>query len=311
MKDKAAYQPLVSIALTTYNGEQYLPALLDSLLAQTYPNIEIIATDDISQDGTLILLQRYERLYSHIKVYVNETNLGYIKNFEKTMGLCNGDYIAPCDQDDCWLPDKIKRSVEAIGDYPMVYCDSLVANEKLQPTGRKISDAVVCRTFTNCLNYAVFANVYGHASLFKRSLYTGASDFPLYMPYDWWLCFQATLQGGVTFLPEALILYRQHSNNLFGVIGKKKKEHNKQKKSKERADQRGRIALFYEQCPDSLVKEKKVLYKLKKSYADFSFANNILRMTTFFANYKTLLAVKKRNTMRKLLFCCKMFIKLK
>lgn len=303
--------PLVSIALATYNGEKYLPQLLDSLFSQTYPDIEIIAVDDISSDNTAAILQQYAAQHVNMKVYVNEVNLGYVKNFEKVISLCSGDYISPCDQDDCWLPEKVKRKVEEIGDFPMIYCDSLIADENLKPTGRKISDAVACRTYTSCLNYAVVANVYGHASLFKKSVYTSAPNFPLYITHDWWLAFNASLYGGIKFLPEALILYRQHPHNLFGVIGSKGKAQNKQKKSKDQADQRGRINVFYEICPDALTKEKKVLYKLKKSYESFSLSNNFLRMFTFFSNYKTLLAVKKRNTVRKLLFCFKMFVKLK
>ena len=304
-------QPLVSIALATYNGEKYLAQLLDSLFAQTYPNIEVIAVDDISEDNTVLVLKQYAQRHSNMKVHVNEANLGYVKNFQKVIGLCSGVYIAPCDQDDYWMPDKIKRKAEEIGDYPMIYCDSLIADENLQPTGKKISDAVVCRTYINCLNYAVVANVYGHASMFKRCVYESASDFPIYITHDWWLAFNSTLQGGIKFLPEALILYRQHPHNLFGVIGGKGKAQNKQKKSKDQADQRGRINIFYEKCPDIFIKEKKVLYSLKRSYSSFSLSNNFLRMFTFFANYKTLLAVRKRNEFRKFLFCFKMFAKLK
>src|SRR6476469_4151602 len=126
---------LVSIALATYNGEKYLQFLLDSLLAQTYHYLEIIAVDDRSTDKTVELLRQYSLLYPHIKVYVNESNLGFIKNFEKAVSLCNGEYIAMCDQDDYWLPENIMRKVEEIGEYPGVYCDSFVAYENLEKTG--------------------------------------------------------------------------------------------------------------------------------------------------------------------------------
>jgi glycosyltransferase involved in cell wall biosynthesis len=313
---------LVSIALTTYNGEKYLPVLLDSLLAQTYPHLEIIAVDDRSTDRTFEILQQYSLLHPHIKVYVNESNLGFIKNFEKAISLCNGEYIAMCDQDDYWLPENIERKVEEIGEYPMIYCDSFIANENLEKTGKKISDALVCKTYTNCLNYAVFSNVYGHAWMFRRSLYLSAPIFPLFITHDWWLAYNGILKGGVKFLPEALALYRQHDKNQFGVLGgggidkktkRQKKKNNKKKINKQKVveDARERLNLFYDICPDDLQKEKKVLYNLKKSYSSFSLSNNFLRMITFFKNYKLLLAVRKRNAFRKYLFCLKMFVKLK
>jgi glycosyltransferase involved in cell wall biosynthesis len=313
---------LVSIALATYNGEKYLPVLLDSLLAQTYPHLEIIAVDDRSTDCTVKILRQYSLLHPNMKVFVNESNLGFIKNFEKAISLCSGEYIAMCDQDDYWLPENIERKVEEIGEYPMVYCDSFIANENLEKTGKKISDALVCKTYTNCLNYAVFSNVYGHAWMFRRSLYMSAPIFPLCITHDWWLAYNGILQGGVKFLPEALALYRQHDKNQFGVLGgggidkktkKQKKKNNKKKIDKQKVveDARERLQLFYDICPDDLQKEKRVLYDLKRSYSSFSLPNNFLRMITFFRNYKLLLAVRKRNTFRKYLFCLKMFVRMK
>ncbi len=310
---------LVSIALATYNGEKYLKVLLDSLLAQTYPHLEIIAVDDRSIDKTVELLQQYSLLHPHIKVYVNESNLGFIKNFEKAISLCNGEYIAMCDQDDYWLPENITCKVKGIEKYPMVYCDSFIAHENLEKTGKKISDVLICKTYTNCLNYTIFSNIYGHAWMFRRSLYLSAPIFPLCITHDWWLAYNGLLKGGVKFLPEPLAIYRQHDNNQFGILGgiagknkkqKARKDKNKQRK-KEVEDARKRLELFYNICPDTLQKEKRVLYDLKKSYSSFSLPNNFLRMITFFRNYKLLLAVRKRNTFRKYLFCLKMFVKLK
>jgi len=311
---------LVSIALTTYNGEKYLQVLLDSLLAQTYPHLEIIAVDDRSTDKTVDILQQYSFLHPHIKVHVNESNLGFIKNFEKAISLCSGEYIAMCDQDDYWLPENITRKVEGIGKYPMIYCDSFIAHENLQMTGKKISDILVCKTYTNCLNYTVFSNVYGHAWMFRRSLYLSAPIFPLCITHDWWLAYNGILKGGVRFLPEPLAIYRQHDNNQFGILGgiagkiKKQKERQQDKdkqRKKEIEDARKRLEHFYNICPNSLETEKKVLYDLKKSYSSFSMSNNFLRMITFLRSYKLLLAVRKRNTFRKYLFCLKMFVKLK
>ena len=87
---------LVSIALCTYNGEAYIKEQLDSLIDQTYPNCEIIIVDDCSKDGTVGILKQYADKYPQIKLHINGENLGYTKNFEKAINLCNGDYVALC-----------------------------------------------------------------------------------------------------------------------------------------------------------------------------------------------------------------------
>ena len=107
--------PLVSVVLGTYNGEAYLQDQLRSVLAQTYPALEIIAIDDGSRDRTVDILREYAARDPRMRVTVNERNLGFIRNFEKGCRLARGEYIALCDQDDYWFPDKIEKMVGAIG----------------------------------------------------------------------------------------------------------------------------------------------------------------------------------------------------
>ena len=78
--------PLISIVLCTYNGAKYLDAQMQSLLNQTYQNIEIIISDDCSTDGTLELLQKYTE-NSSVHLHINSENIGYSKNFEKALLL--------------------------------------------------------------------------------------------------------------------------------------------------------------------------------------------------------------------------------
>lgn len=80
---------MISIALAAYNGEKFLRKQLDSIYAQTYKDIEVVACDDCSLDGTVSILKEYENKYG-LRLYCNEKNLGYIKNFEKVISLCKG-----------------------------------------------------------------------------------------------------------------------------------------------------------------------------------------------------------------------------
>lgn len=109
----------VNIILCTYNGEKYLPALLDSVFAQTYGNIDIYARDDNSKDGTKAILKAYaEKSTDRIRLHIVEDdlgNLGYSRNFMRTMRASgDADFYSFCDQDDIWLPDKVERAVSAM-----------------------------------------------------------------------------------------------------------------------------------------------------------------------------------------------------
>ena len=310
-----SYLPLISIVMATYNGSLYLAEQMDSIVAQSYPNVEIIVVDDCSTDNTIEILKCFQLKYSNIKIVINDTNLGYVKNFEKGCSLATGEYIALCDQDDYWHPEKLSKMQAAIGDYPLIYCDSVLCNETLTPIGENISDRVSCRNFDNCLQQAIFCRIYGHATLIKKSFLEKALPFLAVIPHDWWLSYVATFYGGVKYLPEPLASYRQHSANIFGAAGSKSKKiskANKAIKNKLELEKiRIRIKAFYNFCPDELLKEKMILRKLAKSYESFSLVNNFQRMILFLFNYKQLLASKKRSPIRKFLFCFKMFVLIK
>ncbi len=307
--------PLVSVVLGTYNGEAYLEEQLCSVLAQTYPALEIIAIDDGSRDRTVDILREHAGRDPRIRVVVNERNLGFIRNFEKGCRLAGGKYIALCDQDDYWFPEKIEKMVGAIGDYPMVYCDSQLCGEDLRPLGHRISDLVHYQSFDDCRQLCVFSRMYGHATLITRDLFEKASPFLEEVPHDGWLAYHASIYGGVSYFPEVLVKYRQHPGNVFGVVGRRTKKNKavlrSEKRRKELARIRIRMAAYYAACPETLVPQKRLLRALVASYRNFAPWNDIRRVWLFLANYKLLLAVKNYSTGRKYLFCFKMLVKIK
>lgn len=304
--------PLVSVVIGTFNGEVYLEEQLRSVLEQTYTHLEILAIDDGSSDGTVRILREYAALDPRLRIVINERNLGFIRNFEKGCSLSKGHWIALCDQDDYWAPDKVQKMVAAIGQYPMVYCDSELCGEDLQPLGKRISDLVHYQSFDDCRQLCVFSRMYGHATLITRELFHKASPFLEEVPHDGWLAFHATLFGGVAYLPEPLVKYRQHAGNVFGVVGrKKKKQQLADKKRKELARVRIRMEAYYRACPEQLVPQKRLLGALVSTYRNFSPPNDIRRVWLFLANYQLLLTVKNYSRFRKILFCFKMLVKIK
>lgn len=318
LKDEASFDghsKLVSIVLATYNGELYLAKQLESLFNQTYRNIEIVAVDDCSTDNTVNILKEYAALHCNMRVFVNDVNLGFIKNFEKGCTLSNGDLLAFCDQDDYWDKSKIEKMAAVIGNHSIIYCDSLVCDENLNPTGTKISDLVNFRSWNNCLQLAVFCRIYAHAMLFKRAFFNASFPFLEVIPPDWWLPYMSTFYGGMKYLNEPLVLYRQHAGNVAGVIGGKGKKNNQLSKAErkllDKEKVRIRINAFYQACPESLFDEKKVLQTLVRSYHDFSLINNCRRVIVFLQCRNILLSVKKHSALHKFFFCLKMFVKIK
>jgi glycosyltransferase involved in cell wall biosynthesis len=214
--------PLISIVLATYNGAKFLRTQLDSVLQQDYPNLEIIVTDDNSSDDTLAIIESYQSKHPFIQIIKSTTNQGYIKNFEQGCMLAKGEYVALCDQDDQWHPQKISKLYAAIGDAALVYANSVLCNENMEPIGVTIADRVNCKNFSSPLEQAIFCRIYGHAMLIRNEFLQGIFPFPTIIPHDWWIAYTATVNGGIRYIPDQLAWYRQHSNNVFGAVGGKR-----------------------------------------------------------------------------------------
>lgn len=203
---------LISIAICTYNGEKYLREQLDTIVKQDYPHLEIIVVDDGSKDHTVAILKEYEVAYPFFKVYQNEQNLGYIKNFEKAISLCTGDLIALADQDDIWEMDKISLMVDEIKDHLLLYHNSEFITEEGLSMDRQMTDI---RNFYAGSDSRVFLLencVSGHAMLFKKDLLNYFSAFDTNSFHDWWIVYIATCNGTVGFMNDCLVKYRQHNN---------------------------------------------------------------------------------------------------
>lgn len=215
--------PLVSIALCIYNGEKFMREQLESLVNQTYKNIEIVAVDDQSKDSSLEILKEYADRYPFFKYYENEENLGYVKNFEKAIKLCQGELIALSDQDDIWDLDKIRLQVEAIGDSLLVYHDSLLIDEKGKPTGKKMSDIVNLYHGDNPKTFLFFNCISGHSCLIKKELLQWALPFDKNFFHDQWLAYVAANVGSIAVINQCLVQYRQHSTSSTDIMNKRKK----------------------------------------------------------------------------------------
>ncbi|MEW6667859.1 MAG: glycosyltransferase family 2 protein [Thermodesulfobacteriota bacterium] len=210
----------VSIVLCTCNGERFLREQLDSLRGQSYGNIEILVNDDASNDGTVEILEEYRKA-GVLRYWVNPERLGVVKNFERALGLAEGEYLALCDQDDIWEPEKIEVLVREIDPHPMVFSDASLVDVN----GRVIEEsnmyyANLQYTPGHQFHSLLFHNfVQGATTLFRKDLLKWALPIPGHMMFhDWWLAMVASRKGTIRYLPRRLIRYRIHDTNQTRVV---------------------------------------------------------------------------------------------
>lgn len=215
--------PLISIGLCTYNGAKFLREQLDSLVRQTYRPLEIRIRDDRSTDETVGIVQEFQEKYDFVYLTENAETLGLQKNFEAVFEDCQGELIAPCDQDDIWESDKIEKLHSALGSHVMVYHDSLLIDEEGKSMDYRISDKFRMGDFDRQEPFLFFNCISGHSMLFRSEILTLVLPVPTSGFYDHWLALVALDFGSIGFLPEVLVKYRQHTSNQTDLRGDKTK----------------------------------------------------------------------------------------
>jgi glycosyltransferase involved in cell wall biosynthesis len=109
---------LLSVLMTSYNREQYIAEAIESVLASTYANFELIIVDDRSKDRTVEIARSYAQNDERITVYVNEQNLGDYRNRNKAASYAKGEFMMYVDSDDKILVDGFERCIAAMNQFP-------------------------------------------------------------------------------------------------------------------------------------------------------------------------------------------------
>lgn len=222
--------PTVDIALTTCNGEKYLPELLQSIEQQTYRRWNLIVGDDVSTDKTIEILTDFA--VSHpdkVTILSSTERTGVTANFSRILKAGNAAYAMPADQDDIWLPNKIEitlqrsRTIESEteeGTPVLVHTDAIVTNENgenlnhslwqyqnFNPEyGLKLKNLMVQNVITGC------------TTLINRPLLSLALPIPSRsIMHDWWLGLVAAAFGKIDYINEPTLFYRQHADNQIGA----------------------------------------------------------------------------------------------
>ena len=220
--------PLLSIALCSYNGEEFISEQVYSILNQTYQNFELIISDDYSTDKTLTILENFAQKDERIILLKNKINKGYIRNFEKAISHCKGEIIFLSDQDDIWDEHKLSKVSQSFNnDVKLVFHDSLFIDLKGKSLNKKASDRFRLTEEVSPLSFLLFNGISGHALAFKKSLVNLILPLPEIVHHDCWISFVASCKGQVIFIPNTLVNYRQHPKSETDLLKLKIKEKTK------------------------------------------------------------------------------------
>jgi glycosyltransferase involved in cell wall biosynthesis len=243
-----------SIAMATFNGEAYIRDQLTTLASQTLLPYELVVCDDGSTDRTLNILQEFQKEAPFsVKIYENPRRLGFADNFLQAASKCCTEWVAFCDQDDIWLPEKLMAVSEAIRssqvtDLVLVTHSVQIAGEDLSlRNGRRLRSSKDRTTAPNIWSAAALGGVKtlrsrkdrivgrnchpgfwglpGFTCIFRRELIT-CFDWKVRpknydgtyrsQTHDKWICMLANALGSVRHIAKPLVLYRRHSAAVTG-----------------------------------------------------------------------------------------------
>ena len=221
----------IDVLLSTHNGARYLADQLKSIFRQDIGDWRLIIRDDSSSDNTLQIVERFRALDpTRITVLGGPgRRLGVAKSYEYLLRNSSSPYVAFCDQDDVWFPEKlrllrarIQRLEEELGTAMpiLVHSDLTVVNEHMETVSNSFwrHQKLDPRKMQSLARLLVQNCVTGCATLINRAL----ADFALTIPedaimHDWWLALHAVAEGRIEVLTQRTVKYRQHEANDTGA----------------------------------------------------------------------------------------------
>lgn len=221
-------QGKVAILLSTYNGSLFLKEQIESIIKQDYINWELFIRDDGSTDSTIDIIKDYCNRFANFHFIMGKESLGSAKSFLWLLENIESDYYMFCDQDDVWNTDKIKKSLNSLKEIEMpnvaslVFSNAIVVTEDLKIINKsfwiynKISPSLL-------LANPDYINVYNSAPGCTMIFNNCLRDIVLkqinnnILMHDWLIMMIALKFGKINYINEALMLYRQHQNNVVGA----------------------------------------------------------------------------------------------
>lgn len=260
---------MISIAIATYNGEKYIKKQIESILAQSEKVDEIVICDDCSNDSTVqIIKEIMQNNNDTVKLFENNENIGYSKNFRQAVEKCNGDYIFFSDQDDIWENNKVEKYIDIMNDADVnVICsDYKLIDEKDELLDKSLF-AINNKVKTNkrISKVSTYKLLFGNVSpgctyCFKKSI----KDLFLReeneeVIHDYAIALLGSLNNGLVYLNEKTIKYRIHDQNSIGI---KKADEKKQVVDINNRNKKPYILKYLENYYDLMTKRKRLAVKI-------------------------------------------------
>lgn len=220
--------PKVSVIMPCYNHVRFVSEAIKSVLGQTFGELELIVTDDCSSDGSFQAISELARQDPRVKMVRHEKNQGLSRSRNDALSLATGDYIAFCDSDDVWEPDKLSTQVKLLEqkrEYDVAYSDTSVIDENGEPTGKLFSDLypkpkVVSGWLLSELAQRNFINI--QSVLLRRICLKNLPLFDERIEWiqDWWCWIRLSREHQFVFSDAPLARYRVHSSSSNVVHGR-------------------------------------------------------------------------------------------
>ncbi|PLS36909.1 alpha-L-Rha alpha-1,3-L-rhamnosyltransferase [Carnobacterium maltaromaticum] len=211
----------VSVAMATYNGENFLKQQIDSILIQLGEEDELIISDDHSSDQTIAIVENYSNSDPRVKLFFN-SGKGVTSNFDNAIKKTSKDIIFLCDQDDIWKSNKVAVIKEYYQNNPeilMIMSDITVVDNDLNPTIDSFYEFRGSRT--GVLKNIIKNSYIGCAMSFRKELKKQILPIPKKVPmHDMWIGLVADSSKSALLIPEKLIYYRRHENTVTTVENK-------------------------------------------------------------------------------------------
>ena len=214
-------QPLVSIITPAYNSCKYISATIDSVLAQTCTNWELIIVDDCSTDNTVQIINEYIKKDKRIILIKNETNCGQSKSRNLALNQVKGRFIAFLDSDDIWHSNKLEKQINFSLDNSKSFVFSYY--EEIDEDGKRLNRQIKAPLEVS-YSELLHANYIGCLTVLYDTWAIGKVKIPNVKKRDDWACWLNILKQGYTAycLPESLAYYRIRkssiSSNKFKVL---------------------------------------------------------------------------------------------
>jgi len=221
-------KPSIGVAMTTYNGDLYVEKQIDSILRQTVKPDVIVISDDASTDRTQEIIDRYAVKNQNIKIHLQPGNVGFTKNFETAISLCNTDIILISDQDNIWDSAKIQTCADFLKQNPgagLCYHDAhliLSDDRRIEYTFRDLFPGIYPLEnyrAKKMLMDVTFANP-GFTLAFDGRLRKRIIPFPDFRvcSYDWWINVAAFFLYQPVPIDASLMYFRLHDRQVGGAI---------------------------------------------------------------------------------------------